>query len=120
MNGLFASVDDTNGPFASRPHLPKQPQHRAELTSRASSGYTAAGRGLNRHRKRQIALRAKLQAKQTKAAKRRLKARARKEARHVKNINHCISKTIVTEAKRTGRGISLEELKGIRDRVRLA
>ncbi len=85
----------------------------------ASSGYTAAGRGLNRHRKRQIALRAKLQAKQTKAAKRRLKARARKEARHVKNINHCISKTIVTEAKRTGRGISLEELKGIRDRVRL-
>ncbi|WP_223839548.1 hypothetical protein [Saccharopolyspora pogona] len=49
-----------------------------------------------------------------------LKARARKEARHVKNINHCISKTIVTEAKRTGRGISLEELKGIRDRVRLA
>ncbi|WP_223839153.1 ABC transporter permease [Saccharopolyspora pogona] len=34
MNGLFASVNDTNGPFASRPHLPKQPQHRAELTSR--------------------------------------------------------------------------------------
>ncbi|MGW3468986.1 hypothetical protein ACWDKQ_11055 [Saccharopolyspora sp. NPDC000995] len=53
-----------------------------------SSGYTAAGRGLNRDRKRQITLRAKLQAKQTKAAKRRLKARARKEARHVRNINH--------------------------------
>jgi len=32
---------------------------------------------------------------------------------------HCISKTIVTTAERTGHGISLEELKGIRERVRL-
>ncbi|MGW1616535.1 RNA-guided endonuclease InsQ/TnpB family protein [Streptomyces sp. NPDC002285] len=84
-----------------------------------SAGYQAAGRGLNRYRKRQLALRAKLQKKRTKSAKRRLKERSRREQRHVKNTNHIIAKTIVTEAERTCAGISLEELKGIRQRVRL-
>ncbi|KPI11065.1 transposase, IS605 OrfB family [Actinobacteria bacterium OK006] len=84
-----------------------------------STGYQAAGRGLSRYRKRQLALRAKLQKKRTKSAKRRLKERSRREARHVKNTNHIIAKTIVTEAERTSAGISLEELKGIRQRVRL-
>ncbi|NGO73933.1 RNA-guided endonuclease InsQ/TnpB family protein, partial [Streptomyces boncukensis] len=84
-----------------------------------STGYQAAGRGLNRYRKRQLALRAKLQKKRTKSAKRRLKERSRREARHVKNTNHIIAKTIVTEAERTSSGIALEELKGIRQRVRL-
>ncbi|MFW6692003.1 RNA-guided endonuclease InsQ/TnpB family protein [Streptomyces sp. MAR4 CNX-425] len=84
-----------------------------------STGYQAAGRNLNRYRKRQLALRKKLQKKHTKSARRRLKARARREARHVKNTNHIIAKTIVTEAERTGRGLALEELKGIRTRVRL-
>jgi IS605 OrfB family transposase len=90
-----------------------------ENIATASTGYLAAGRGLNRYRKRQLALRAKLQKKRTNSAKRRLKARSRKEARHAANQNHIISKTIVTEAERTGRGLSLEELKGIRNRVRL-
>ena len=67
-----------------------------------STGYRAAGRGLNRHRKRQLDLRRKLQAKGTKSAKRRLKKRSRKEQRHAANINHIISKTIVTTAERTG------------------
>ncbi|MGW9557556.1 RNA-guided endonuclease InsQ/TnpB family protein [Nocardiopsis sp. NPDC055551] len=84
-----------------------------------STGYQAAGRGLNRYRKRQLALRAKLQKKRTKSAKRRLKERSRREQRHVKNTNHIIAKTIVTEAERTGRGLALEELQGIRTRVRL-
>ncbi|WP_433188351.1 RNA-guided endonuclease InsQ/TnpB family protein [Actinoallomurus sp. CA-150999] len=84
-----------------------------------STGYRAAGRKLNRYRKRQLALRAKLQKKGTKSAKRLLRKQRRKESRRAKDINHCVSKTIVTEAERTGRGISLEELTGIRDRVRL-
>ncbi|MEV7404897.1 transposase [Streptomyces sp. NPDC091267] len=84
-----------------------------------STGYRAAGRGLNRHRKRQLELRRKLQAKGTQSANRRLKHRSRKEARHAANINHIISKKIVTTAERTGRGIALEDLTGIRDRVRL-
>ncbi|MFI9162891.1 RNA-guided endonuclease InsQ/TnpB family protein [Kitasatospora aureofaciens] len=84
-----------------------------------STGYQAAGRSLTRYRKRQLALRAKLQKKRTKSAKRRLKERSRREQRHVKNTNHIIAKTIVTEAERTARGLALEELKGIRQRVRL-
>src|SRR5438067_2091242 len=51
--------------------------------------------------------------------KRPLRKHRRKESRRAKDINHCVSKTIVTEAERTGRGISLEELTGIRERVRL-
>ncbi|MFE3880175.1 RNA-guided endonuclease InsQ/TnpB family protein [Kitasatospora sp. NPDC059146] len=84
-----------------------------------STGYRAAGRGLNRHRKRQLDLRRKLQAKGTKSAKRLLKKRSRKEARHTANVNHIVSKTIVTAAERTGFGIALEDLTGIRSRVRL-
>ena len=84
-----------------------------------STGYRAAGRGLNRHRKRQLDLRKKLQAKGTKSAKRLLKKRSRKETRHTANVNHIISKTIVTTAERTGSGIALEDLTGIRSRVRL-
>ncbi|MFD5323234.1 zinc ribbon domain-containing protein [Streptomyces sp. NPDC127092] len=34
-------------------------------------------------------------------------------------MNHSISKEIVSVAQRTGRGIAIEELDGIRDRVRL-
>ncbi|MER6251267.1 transposase [Streptomyces sp. NPDC001584] len=84
-----------------------------------STGYRAAGRGLNRHRKRQLDLRKKLQAKGTKSAKRLLRKRSRKEARHAANVNHIVSKTIVTTAERTGSGIALEDLTGIRSRVRL-
>ncbi len=84
----------------------------------ASTGYRAAGRGLNRHRKRQRDLRKTLQAKGTKSAKRLLKKRSRKEQRHAANTNHVISKTIVTTAERTGSGIALEDLTGIRNRVR--
>ncbi|MFE9046505.1 RNA-guided endonuclease InsQ/TnpB family protein [Streptomyces sp. NPDC007818] len=84
-----------------------------------STGYRAAGRGLNRHRRRQLDLRRTLQAKGTKSAKRLLKKRSRKEARHTANINHTVSKTIVATAERTGSGIALEDLTGIRSRVRL-
>ncbi|MGW2082532.1 RNA-guided endonuclease InsQ/TnpB family protein, partial [Streptomyces sp. NPDC001939] len=84
-----------------------------------STGHQSAGRGLNRHRKRQLELRRKLQAKGSKSAKRLLRKRSLREQRHAKNQNHIIAKTIVTEAERTSAGISLEELRGIRQRVRL-
>ncbi|TDC83951.1 RNA-guided endonuclease TnpB family protein [Actinomadura sp. 7K507] len=83
-----------------------------------SSGYRAAGRGLNRHRARQAALRRKLQHKRTKAAKRVLKRQRRRERRRATDVNHCVSKRIVAEAERTGYGIALEDLTGIRSRVR--
>lgn len=84
-----------------------------------SSGYRAAGRKVNRHRRRQQELRAKLQKKGTKSAKRVLRRQRRREARFATDVNHCVSKRIVAEAERTSRGIALEELTGIRQRVRL-
>ncbi|GCE39484.1 mobile element protein [Rhodococcus wratislaviensis] len=56
----------------------------------------------------------------TKSAKRKLKKRRRKETRYATDINHQLSKTIVAQAQRTGQGIAVEDLSGIRDRVRLA
>jgi putative transposase len=82
-------------------------------------GARHCGKYLNRQRHRARHLRARLQAKGTKSAKRLLKKRARKEARFAASTNHLIAKRIVTEAERTGRGIALEDLTGIRARVRL-
>lgn len=84
-----------------------------------SDGTVYAGKALNRYRRRQIRLRARLQVKGTKSAKRLLGRRNKKEARHAANVNHVISKRIVVEAERTSRGIAVEELTGIRQRVRL-
>jgi putative transposase len=53
-----------------------------------STGYQAAGRTLNRYRKRQLALRAKLQNKRTKSAKRRLKERSRRAAARQEHQPH--------------------------------
>ncbi|MEV6267626.1 transposase [Kribbella sp. NPDC051936] len=72
-----------------------------------STGFRAAGRSLNRYRKRQVELRRKLQVKNTKSAKRRLRNRRSKERRHTANVNHIIAKKIVTEAERTSHGIAL-------------
>ncbi|MET7543606.1 transposase [Streptomyces sp. NPDC005507] len=84
-----------------------------------SDGQIMAGRRLNRGRLRERTLRQKLQKKNTPSAKRRLRKRRRKEARRVRDINHKIAKHVVAEAERTGRGIALEDLTGIRARVRL-
>lgn len=84
-----------------------------------SDGETFAGNQVNNVRHRHRRLRTKLQAKQTKSAKRRLKKLSGKEARFAKHTNHVISKSIVATAQGTNRAIALEQLKGIRDRVRL-
>ncbi|WP_326777858.1 RNA-guided endonuclease InsQ/TnpB family protein [Streptomyces sp. NBC_01445] len=84
-----------------------------------SDGERHCGRRINRKRESDRKLRSKLQKKNTKSAKRRAKKHAGKEARRNKDINHKISKRIVAEAERTGRGIALETLTGIRERARL-
>jgi IS605 OrfB family transposase len=68
-----------------------------------------------RHRQRR--LRKKLQKKHTTSANRRLKKLAGKERRFATHTNHVISKQIVATAEGSGRGISVEELTGIRGRV---
>ena len=84
-----------------------------------SDGDRAAGARLNRYSKRQARLRKRLQATKTSSARRLLRKRRRKERRFATDVNHCVSKRIVAEAERTGRGIAVEQLGGIRDRVRL-
>ncbi|MGH3194982.1 MAG: RNA-guided endonuclease InsQ/TnpB family protein [Streptosporangiaceae bacterium] len=82
-------------------------------------GTRYSGKGLNRVRHRNQRLRRKLRAKRAKSAKRLLRKRSRKEVRFAADTSHVIAKRIVTEAQRTGRGIALEDLTGIRARVRL-
>ncbi len=53
-----------------------------------------------------------------KAIRRKLKSLAGHETRFRRNINHIVSKTLVAKAKGTGRGIALEDLKGLRNRTR--
>lgn len=79
-------------------------------------------RGLRDRRHRQ---RKRLQAKGTSAARRRLRALSGRETRMMKDVNHQISKHLVREASVlsahgavTGRGMAMERLDGIRDRVR--
>ena len=84
-----------------------------------STGQRASGARLNRYRKRQVRLRKRLQAKKSSSARRLLKKRRRKEARFAADVNHQVSKRIVAEAERTGHGIAIEQLTGIRERVRL-
>jgi len=68
-----------------------------------------------RHRHRR--LRARLQQKGTRSARRLLKQRRRKERRFATHVNHTLSKRLVAEAQGTARGIALEALGGIRERV---
>ncbi|SFR25162.1 transposase, IS605 OrfB family, central region [Lentzea waywayandensis] len=85
-----------------------------------SDGDNHSGRRLGRYRRWHTRKRAELQARRTCSAARRLKRRARKEARHARHVNHRIAGEIVAVAQRTGRGVALEELGGIRDRVTVA
>jgi IS605 OrfB family transposase len=82
-----------------------------------SDGDKLSGRRLTRYRRRMRGLTAKLQKKNTKSAKRQLKAIRRREARFATDTNHRIAKKLVATAERTSRGLGLEDLKGIRQRV---
>ncbi|MFC8387375.1 transposase [Streptomyces sp. CB02400] len=84
-----------------------------------SDGANYQGRSLSRYRHWQARKRTELQKRNTRSATRRLARRAQKEKRHATHVNHKISKEIVSVAQRTARGIAVEELGGIRERVRL-
>jgi putative transposase len=82
-----------------------------------SDGKIFQGKTVKGVRYRHRQLRQKLQKKGTKSSRRLLKKRSGKERRFATWTNHNISKAIVTKAKDTKRGIAIEELGGIRDRV---
>lgn len=83
-----------------------------------SDGTKHSGSRLNKTRNRIRSLRQKLQRIGTKSAKRLLRKRSKYEANFARDTNHCISKIIVQAAKRTNRAIAIEDLTGIRARVR--
>src|SRR6185437_4192586 len=72
---------------------------------------------VNQVRARFSRFRQKLQKKGTKSAKRLLRKRSGREKRFVKDVNHCLSKAMVSTAKGTSRGVALEDLTHIRSRV---
>jgi putative transposase len=82
-----------------------------------SDGGTYSGEAVERHRRIDARRRRNLQRRGTKAARRKLRRLGRRRSRYQRDTNHCISKAVVRTAKGTGRGIALEELKGIRDRT---
>jgi putative transposase len=87
-------------------------------TIAATSDHTTlSGSRINNVRHRHRRLRSKLQARCSRSAKRKLKRLSGREFRFATDVNHCISKQIVAEAKGTHRGIAVEELTGIHDRV---
>jgi len=73
---------------------------------------------VNTMRARYARLRAKLQKKGTKSARRLLRKRSGGERRFARDVNHCISKTLVSTAQGTSRGLALEDLQGIRTRAK--
>jgi IS605 OrfB family transposase len=83
-----------------------------------SDGNSHSGSHVKSVRYRHKRLRTKLQGKGTKSAKRRLKKLSGKEKRFARNVNHVVSKSIVETAQRTNSTIALENLKGIRTRIR--
>ena len=83
-----------------------------------STGESYSGGFLNGLRKRHSRLRAKLQVIGTRSARRLLKKRSKLERRFARDINHQISKRVVAKAKRHSVAIVLEDLKGIRTKLR--
>jgi putative transposase len=83
-----------------------------------SDGQNWSGGAVTARRKKNLEVRRSLQKRGTKSAKRRLKARSGREQRFARDVNHRISKTIVETAERTGQGVAVENLTGIRARVR--
>lgn len=83
-----------------------------------SAGKKYSGAAVRQVRYRHRRLRAKLQSKQTRSAKRKLEKLSGKESRFATHTNHVISKQIVEDARRTKQAIVLEDLKGIRLRIR--
>lgn len=82
-----------------------------------SDGTRHCGKEVERVRRKHNLQRKRLQRRCAKGAKKKLKRVSGKEARFRRHENHVISKRIIETAKRTGRGVALEDLRGIRERV---
>lgn len=82
-----------------------------------SDGNAHSGEAVETVRRKHNLQRKRLQRQGTRGARKKLKRVGGKEARYRRHTNHVISKAIVDSAKRTGRGIALEDLTHIRERI---
>ena len=82
-----------------------------------SEGQRFGGREVEEKRRIAAHRRARLQAKQSRAGRRKLRWLAGKQARYQRDVNHQISKAVVSKALRHSCGIALEKLRGIRERI---
>jgi IS605 OrfB family transposase len=82
-----------------------------------STGETFSGQAIDKTRQRMLNLRARLQSRGTKSAKRHLKKLSGREKRFHKDTNHVISKHLVEKARANKQGIAIEDLRHIRKNV---
>jgi IS605 OrfB family transposase len=82
-----------------------------------SQGDVFSGEHIEKKRKQYHSHRQRLQKRGTRSAKRRIKTSGSKESRFRKDVNHVISKLIVSKAKGTRQALALEELKHINKRA---
>ena len=84
-----------------------------------SFGTIHGGGKLRHNRDKYLALRSRLQRNGTQSSKQRLMKASGRERRHVRHVNHEVSKAIVAEARKEGvRVIGLEDLTHIRKRIK--
>jgi IS605 OrfB family transposase len=82
-----------------------------------SDGDVFSGEHIEKKRKQYHSHKQRLQKRGTRSAKRRIKTTGQKESRFRKDVNHVISKLIVSKAKGTQMALALEELTHINKRV---
>lgn len=85
-----------------------------------NTGLSFSGEQRQTFKQKQARVRASLQSKNTKGAKRRLKRLSGYESRRIRHENHILSKQLVEEAKRHNVGIiRMEQLKAIREKTKV-
>jgi IS605 OrfB family transposase len=82
-----------------------------------STGESFTGAPVTKTWQRRFAHRRSLQTKNTRRARARLRTIARREARFQRDINHIVSKALVSKAAASCKALALEDLAGIRQRV---
>jgi IS605 OrfB family transposase len=84
-----------------------------------SHGTVHEGDAVQQLRSHDLTVRRSLQAKGTRGATRLLKRLSGYERRHMRALNHVISKQVVEAAVSSGKAIALEDLTGIRQRTKV-
>ncbi|OLC30926.1 MAG: hypothetical protein AUH31_03710 [Armatimonadetes bacterium 13_1_40CM_64_14] len=86
------------------------------LTDSEEEAYS--GRAVEEKRRIYVHRRARLQKRGTRAARRKLRKISGRQRRYQRDVNHGIAKRVVAKAQRLCCGIALEDLRGIRDRIK--